>query len=107
MSDWEADYLRVHKTDSTGKVFTFAEVGTGDYVRIGSTGSSAVYKIVDVVSGSLDWQAFEVELVNSTAVPIPDLTYDFEFLLDASTLRLHATIQYVDAQDDLDVKLAT
>ena len=50
MSDWEADYLRVHKTDSTGKVFTFAEVSTGDYVRIGATGSSAVYKIVDVIS---------------------------------------------------------
>ena len=66
MSDWEADYLRVHKTDSTGKVFTFTEVGIGDYVRIGATGSSAVYKIVDVVSGSLDWQTFEVELVNST-----------------------------------------
>ena len=97
MSDWEADYLRVHKTDSTGKVFTFAEVSTGDYVRIGATGSSAVYKIVDVISGSLEWQTFEVELVNSTATPIPDLTYDFEFLpsFDPSA---YATIQYVDAK---------
>ena len=105
MSDWEADYLRVHKTDSTGKVFTFAEVGIGDYVRIGAAGSSAVYKIVDVISGSLDWQTFEVELVNSTGTPMPDLTYDFEFLpsFDPSA---YATIQYVDAQDDLAVKLA-
>ena len=95
----------MHKTDSTGKVFTFAEVSTGDYVRIGATGSSAVYKIVDVISGSLEWQTFEVELVNSTGTPMPDLTYDFEFLpsFDPSA---YATIQYVDAQDDLAVKLA-
>ena len=103
MGDWTADFLRVHKTDSTGKVFTFAEVSPGDYIRIGAPGSTAVYKISDVVSGSLDWQAFGVELTNSTGTPIPDLTYDFEFLpsFDPSA---YATIQYVDAQDDLDVK---
>ena len=105
MGDWNADYIRVHKTDTTGKVFTFAEVSTGDYIRIGAPGSTAVYKINEVVSGSLDWQAFGVELANSTGTPIPDLTYDFEFLpsFDPSA---YATIQYVDAQDDLDVKLA-
>ena len=105
MGDWNADFLRVHKTDSTGKAFTFAEVSTGDYIRIGAPGSTAVYKINEVVSGSLDWQAFGVELANSTGTPIPDLTYDFEFLpsFDPSA---YATIQYVDAQDDLDVKLA-
>ena len=105
MGDWGADYLRVHKTDSTGKVFTFAEVSTGDYIRIGAPGSTAVYKINEIVSGSLDWQAFGVELANSTGTPIPDLTYDFEFLpsFDPSA---YATVQYVDAQDDLDVKLA-
>ena len=105
MGDWSADFLRVHKTDSTGKAFTFAEVSTGDYIRIGAPGSTAVYKINEVVSGSLDWQAFSVELANSTGTPIPDLTYDFEFLpsFDPSA---YATIQYVDAQDDLDVKLA-
>ena len=105
MGDWSADFLRVHKTDSTGKAFTFAEVSTGDYIRIGAPGSTVVYKINEVVSGSLDWQAFGVELANSTGTPIPDLTYDFEFLpsFDPSA---YATIQYVDAQDDLDVKLA-
>ena len=105
MGDWSADFLRVHKTDSTGKAFTFAEVSTGDYIRIGAPGSTAVYKINEVVSGSLDWQAFGVELANSTGTPIPDLTYDFEFLpsFDPSA---YATVQYVDAQDDLDVKLA-
>ena len=103
MGDWNADFLRVHKTDSTGKAFTFAEVSTGDYIRIGAPGSTAVYKINEVVSGSLDWQAFGVELANSTGTPIPDLTYDFEFLpsFDPSA---YATVQYVDAQDDLDVK---
>ena len=106
MGDWNADFLRIHKTDTTGKVFTFAEVSTGDYIRIGAPGSTAVYKITDVPSGSLDWQAFGVELANFTGTPIPDLTYDFEFLpsFDPSA---YATVQYVDAQDDLDVKLAT
>ena len=98
MGDWNADYLRVHKTDSTGKVFTFVEVSTGDYIRIGAPGSTAVYKINEVVSGSLDWQAFGVELANSTGTPIPDLTYDFEFLpsFDPSA---YATIEYVDAEN--------
>ena len=104
MGDWEADFIRIHKTDSTGKVFTFAEVSTGDYIRIGAPGSTAVYKINDAPTGSLDWQAFGVELANSTGAPIPDLTYDFEFLpsFDPST---YATIQYVDAQDDLKLPL--
>ena len=106
MSDWEADFLRLHKTDNTGKVFTFAEISANDYVRIGAPGgTNAVFKIVSVVSGSLDYQSFEVELTNSLGVPMPDLTYDFEFLpsFDPSA---YATVAYVDAQDDLDVKLA-
>ena len=103
MSDWNADYIRIHKTDSTGKAFTFAEVSTGDYIRIGAPGSTAVYKINEVVSGSLDWQAFGVDLANSTAAPIPDLTYDFEFLpsFDPSA---YATKEYVDSMDELNVK---
>ena len=98
MGDWNADFLRVHKTDSTGKAFTFAEVSTGDYIRIGAPGSTAVYKITEVPTGSLDWQAFGVELANSTGTPIPDLTYDFEFLpsFDPSA---YATVQYVDAEN--------
>ena len=105
MSDWSADYLRVHRTDSTGKTFTFAEVSTGDYIRIGAPASTAVYRITEVISGSLDWQTFAVELANATGTPIPDLVYDFEFLpsFDPSA---YASIAYVDAQDDLDVKLA-
>ena len=103
MGDWDADFIRIHKTDTTGKVFTFAEISVGDYIRIGAPASTAVYKITDAPTGSLDWQAFGVELANSTGTPIPDLTYDFEFLpsFDPSA---YATIQYVDAQDDLDLK---
>ena len=80
MSDWDADFIRIHKTDNSGKVFTFAEVGTGDYVRIGAPGSNAVYKITSVPTGSLDWQAFGVEPTNSTGTPVQELVYDFEFL---------------------------
>ena len=105
MSNWDADFIRIHKTDNNGKVFTFAEVGTGDYIRIGAPGSSAVYKITSVPAGSLDWQAFGVEPASSFGTPVPELVYDFEFLpsFDPSA---YATIQYVDAQDDLAVKLA-
>ena len=104
MSDWEADFLRLHKTDNTGKEFTFAQSKCNDYVRIGAPGgTNAVFKIVSVTSGSLDYQSFEVELTNSLGVPMPDLTYDFEFLpsFDPSA---YATVAYVDAQDDLDCK---
>ena len=105
MSNWDADFIRIHKTDNNGKVFTFAEVGIGDYIRIGAPGSSAVYKIKSVPAGSLDWQAFGVEPASSFGTPVPELVYDFEFLpsFDPSA---YATIQYVDAQDDQHVKLA-
>ena len=106
MDNWEANFLRLHKTDNTGKEFTFAEISANDYVRIGAPGgTNAVFKIVSVPSGSLDYQSFEVELTNSLGVPMPDLTYDFEFLpsFDPSA---YATVAYVDAQDNLDVKLS-
>ena len=98
MSNWDADFIRIHKTDNNGKVFTFAEVGTGDYIRIGAPGSSAVYKITSVPTGSLDWQAFGVEPASSFGTPVPELVYDFEFLpsFDPSA---YATIQYVDAEN--------
>ena len=103
MSNWDADFIRIHKTDNNGKVFTFAEVGTGDYIRIGAPGSSAVYKITSVPTGSLDWQAFGVEPASSFGTPVPELVYDFEFLpsFDPSA---YATIDYVDAQDNLHFK---
>ena len=85
------------------KSFYFAEVGTGDYIRIGAPGSSAVYKITSVPTGSLDWQAFGVEPASSFGTPVQELVYDFEFLpsFDPSA---YATIDYVDAQDNLDLK---
>ena len=39
-----------------------------------------VYKITDAPTGSWTGKDFGVELANSTGTPIPDLTYDFEFL---------------------------
>ena len=103
MSNWDADFIRIHKTDNNGKVFTFAEVGTGDYIRIGAPGSSAVYKITSVPTGSLDWQAFGVEPASSFGTPVQELVYDFEFLpsFDPSA---YATIDYVDAQNNFDLK---
>ena len=103
MSNWDADFIRIHKTDNNGKVFTFAEISTGDYIRIGAPGSSAVYKITSVPTGSLDWQAFGVEPASSFGTPVQELVYDFEFLpsFDPSA---YATIDYVDAQNNLDLK---
>ena len=103
MSNWDADFMRIHKTDNSGKVFTFAEIGVGDYIRVGAPGSTAVYKITSVPTGSLDWQAFGVEPVSSTGQPVPELVYDFEFLpsFDPSA---YATIDYVDDRDDLNFK---
>lgn len=104
MGDWNADYIRIHKTDNTGKVFTFSEISIGDYIRIGATGSNCVYKITEIPTGSLDWQSLGVELTRSTGTPIPELVYDFEFLpsFDPSA---YATIDYVDNQDNTKVNL--
>lgn len=104
MGDWNADYIRIHKTDNTGKVFTFGEISIGDYIRIGAPGSNCVYKITEIPTGSLDWQSLGVELTRSTGTPIPELVYDFEFLpsFDPSA---YATIDYVDNQDNTKVNL--
>ena len=103
MGDWTADFLqRIHKTDSTGKSFTFVEVSIDDVVRIGGIGGSAAFKITSSATQSGDVYEFDVQLLSHTGVMAEILAYDFEFLnaFDPSAY------EYVDAQDDLDVKLA-
>ena len=106
VQDWTlVTRLQMNPVDSTGKSFTFAEVSIDDVVRIGGVGGSAVFKMTSTFAQSGDVYEADVQLLSHSGVMAETLTYDFEFLpsFDPSA---YATIQYVDAQDDLDVKLA-
>ena len=104
--DWTlVTRLQMNPVDSTGKSFTFAEVSIDDVVRIGGVGGSAVFKMTSTFAQAGDVYEADVQLLSHSGVMAETLTYDFEFLpsFDPST---YATIEYVNDQDDLDVKLA-
>ena len=101
-SSWAADSIRIHITDQNSKTFTFDEVNLTDVIRIGSQDASVVYRIDTITAPSPDVASFEVTILNSTGVPTPGDSYDFEFLpsFDPSA---YATIDYVDDVADLQV----
>ena len=101
-SSWAADSIRIHITDQNSKTFTFDEVNLTDVIRIGSQDASVVYRIDTITAPSPDVASFEVTILNSTGVPTPGDSYDFEFLpsFDPSA---YATIDYVDDVVDLQV----
>jgi hypothetical protein len=103
-TSWAADSIRIHITDQNSKTFTFDEVNLTDVIRIGSQDASVVYRIDTITAPSPDVASFEVTILNSTGVPTPGDSYDFEFLpsFDPSA---YATTEYVDGLDEKNVKL--
>ena len=96
--------LQMNPEDEDGQTFTFAQIAVGDVVRIGATGSSAIFKCTSTFTQSGDVYNATVELLNSSGAPAETVSYNFEFLpsFDPSAF---ATIDYVDQQDDLNLKL--
>ena len=100
----DATTLRLYNTDNSGKVYTFSEVNVSDFIRIGAPGSSAVYRAMSAARPQGDYTEFLVEIVTHEDQAYEGiLNYNFEFL-PAFDATAYATIQYVNDQDDLDVK---
>ena len=96
--------IQMNPQDEDGQTFTFAQIAIGDVIRIGATGSSAIFKCTSTFTQSGDVYNATVELLNSGGAPVENLAYNFEFLpsFDPSAF---ATVDYVDQQDDLNLKL--
>ena len=96
--------IQMNPQDDDGQTFTFAQIAVGDVIRIGATGSSAIFKCTSTFTQSGDVYNATVELLNSSGTPVENLAYNFEFLpsFDPSAF---ATVDYVDQQDDLNLKL--
>ena len=96
--------IQMNPQDEDGQTFTFAQIAIGDVIRIGATGSSAIFKCTSTFTQSGDVYNATVELLNSSGAPVENLAYNFEFLpsFDPSAF---ATVDYVDQQDDLNLKL--
>ena len=102
---WDGtDGLQLHPEGNDGRTYTFQEVSIDDVIRIGASGSSALFKVTSAPVQSGDVYNIGVTLLSSSGVPAEMLLFDFEFLpsFDPSN---YATKDYVDAQDDLSVKL--
>ena len=90
--------------DEGGQTFTFAQIAIGDVIRIGATGSSAIFKCTSTFTQSGDVYNATVELLSSSGAPAETVSYNFEFLpsFDPSAF---ATVDYVDQQDAKSLKL--
>jgi len=102
-TDFAAAQTLVLSTESeSGRPYTFDNVGVNDVIRINSLDggivSSVEYKVNQVITPG----AFGVTYQLGSGVAVDETTYGFTFLpqFDPSGL---ATIDYVDAQDDLKV----
>ena len=95
--------IQMNPQDEDGKTFTFAQIAIGDVIRIGASGSSAIFKCTSTFTQSGDVYNATVELLNSSGTPAEALSYNFEFLpsFDPSAF---ATVDYVDQQDAKDLK---
>ena len=101
-NDWDAaTQIVFNNRDATGVEYTFEKVTTGDVIRCGAAdGTGAEYKVTSIISPG--W--FGVEHIRSTPDAADEVEYAFTFLSSFDPAGL-ATINYVDAQDDLKLNL--
>ena len=101
-SDWSAaQSIIISTTSADGDTYTFDKVTVNDVIRIGAAdGSSAEYKVLTIAAPG----AYFVDHLRSSGFPSDEQEYSFSFLSAFDPQGL-ATIDYVDAQDDLHLKL--
>ena len=102
-ADWAlATQIIFNNRDSQGDSYTFEKVTSGDVIRCGAAdGSGAEYKIISIVQPG--W--FNIEHIRSTPDAADEVEYVFTFFSSFDPAGL-ATINYVDAQDDLKLNLS-
>lgn len=95
----DADSILISTVSLDGANFTFEKVTVNDVIRIGAADSSnAEYKILSIAEPG----AYLVEHLRSGGVPSDETEYAFTFLSAFDPAGL-ASIDYVDAQDALNV----
>ena len=101
-SSWEAaTSLIVNEIDYDGKTFTFANISVGDVLRLGAPDTSgAEYRITEVTGTGV----FNISYIFGAGAPDDEVVYGFSFLSAFDPAGL-ASIEYVDAQDDLKLNL--
>ena len=62
--------IQMNPQDEGGQTFTFAQIAIGDVIRIGATGSSAIFKCTSTFTQSGDVYNATVELLNSRERPL-------------------------------------
>ena len=92
-------------TDVYGNTHTFDTVGLEDLMRLGTSGSSAVFRIKSAATKNSIYTEFQLEYVSGTGIAITGNEYDFEFTPGFDPAA-YATKQYVDDQDAFNLKKA-
>lgn len=102
-ADWSAaNQIVFNEIDHAGNTYTFEKITINDVIRCGAAdGTGAEYKIVGIVAPG--W--FSVEHLRSSPDAADEQEYAFTFLQSFDPAGL-ATINYVDAQDDLKLNLS-
>ena len=100
-----AQFIFFTNPDYLSKNHSFEFLGLEDYIRIGGSGGSAVYKVKSGKVENNNIIEYQIEHVSSNGSVVESVTYDFEFTpgFDPSA---YATKSYVDDVADTKVDLA-
>ena len=101
----QAQFIYLTNPDFLSVNHTFEFLGLEDYIRIGGTGGSAVYRVKSGKTGTNALVEYQVEHVSSNGVVLESFAHDFEFTPGFDPTA-YATISYVDEQDEKAVKKA-
>ena len=90
-----AEFIYLTSPDYQSVEHTFEFIGLEDYIRIGGTGGSAVYRVKSGKTGTSALVEYQVEYISSEGAALDSIVYDFEFApgFDPSA---YATKAYVD-----------
>ena len=99
-----AQFIYLTNPDFLSVNHTFEFLGLEDYIRIGGTGGSAVYRVKSGKTGTDSLVEYQVEHISSNGVVLESIAYDFEFTPGFDPTA-YATKSYVDDVADTKVDL--
>ena len=99
-----AQFIYFTNPDFLSVNHTFEFLGLEDYIRIGGTGGSAVYRVKSGKTGTDSLVEYQVEHVSSNGSVFESIAYDFEFTPGFDPTA-YATKSYVDDVADTKVDL--
>ena len=99
-----AQFIYLTNPDFLSVNHTFEFLGLEDYIRIGGTGGSAVYRVKSGKTGTDSLVEYQIEHVSSNGTVLESIAYDFEFTPGFDPTA-YATKSYVDDVADTKVDL--